>query len=79
MNLLGDNWFELGGGTQNQRDVVVETNANWDLTWRSSAAFTRIFSLRRDSISIKLKFASGDLGEPTQNMGKQANESEQCC
>lgn len=67
MNLLGDNWFELGEGTKNQRDVV-ETNANWDLTWRSSAAFTRIFSLRRDSISIKLKFASGDLGEPTQNM-----------
>lgn len=32
MNLLGDNWFEFGEGTQNQRDVVVETNANWDLT-----------------------------------------------
>ena len=34
------------------------------LTWRNSAAFTRIFSLRRDSISMKLKFASGDFGKP---------------
>ena len=40
------------------------TNHPIKFTWRNSSALTRIFSLNRDSISMKVKFTSGDLGEP---------------
>lgn len=33
-------------------------------TWRNSAELTRIFSLIRDSISIKLSFGSAERGDP---------------
>lgn len=70
-NLVGTFYFSKS--TQQQRHKPCSlfffriTNHPIKFTRRNSSALTRIFSLSRDSISMKVKFPSGDLGEPTEH------------
>lgn len=63
------NFYNLFGRGVNliHRFFFRITNHPIKFTWRNSSALTRIFSLSRDSISMKVKFTSGDLGEPTKH------------